>query len=852
MRQEALAAAAACLLTMAAARETRAAARVSQTLHDGWSFRQVGREESYPAKVPGVVHLDLLANGLIGDPFYRDYEKSLQWIGRTDWEYRTQFDVGAETLARRRVELVFDGLDTYARVTLNGREVLDADNMYRQWRASVRPLLRARGNELLVVFRSPINEDLPKVTARGYELPAVNDLGEKTSVYTRKAPYSFGWDWGPRLVTCGIWKPVRLEAWDDARLLDVAIRQKELGPERASLSAEVELVAARPAAGRAAPAATIELAVEGAGPPVVTKLALRDGLQAETVPFEIARPKLWWPNGYGEQPLYTVTTRLLVGGALVDEQSTRVGLRTLELRRQKDEFGTSFEFVVNGVPVFAKGANWIPADSFLPRVTRERYADLLGSAKAAHMTMLRVWGGGIYESDEFYDLADELGLLVWQDFHFSCSLYPADEKFLASVEKEAEDAIRRLRNHPSLALWNGNNEVEAAWFQWGWKERYPAWLWNDYKAIFHDLLPRTVARLDPTRSYWPSSPSADLEALPGDCCNGDMHYWGVWHGKAPFSSFEKQRTRFMSEYGFQSFPEMRTIRSFARWDDLALESPVMLSHQKSGSGNQLIREYLLRDYKEPKDFASFLYVSQVLQAEGIKVAAEALRRARPRTMGSLYWQLDDCWPVASWSSIDYFGRWKALQYYAKRFYAPLLASISEQEGQLVVTLVSDRTTPVMGELVTRLLDLSGTTLWEEKKPVTLVPLASQPALSVARETLLEGREPKAVFLQAQLLVDGRVASSNVRFFTAPKELALQGPKIAVEASAAAEGIRLRLSSDTLARHVRLACDADGSFEDNYLDLVPGQPVEVLFRPKQPISLESFKKGLEFVSLVDAF
>ena len=570
--------------------------------------------------------------------------------------------------------------------------------MYRQWRAAVRPLLRPKGNELVVVFRSAINEDLAKVGARGYELPAVNDLGEKTSVYARKAPYHYGWDWGPRFVTCGIWKPVRLEGWDDARLVDVALRQKELGKDKAALSAEVEVMGSRPTAAvvgsqPAAAGATLEVAVQGGGPPVTVRVPLKEGVQAHTVPFEILQPKLWWPNGYGEQALYRVTTRLLVGGMVVDERTSRIGLRTLELRRQKDELGKSFEFVVNGVPVFAKGANWIPADSFLPRVTRERYADLLGSARAAHMNMLRVWGGGIYESDDFYDLADEMGLLVWQDFHFSCSLYPADAKFLANVEAEAEDAIRRLRNHASVALWNGNNEVEAAWFQWGWKERYPAWLWNDYKAIFHDLLPRAVARLDPTRAYWPSSPSANLEALPGDCCNGDMHYWGVWHGKEPFTAFEHQRTRFMSEYGFQSFPELKTVRSFARWDDLSLESPVMLSHQKSGPGNQLIREYLLREYQEPKDFASFLYVSQVLQAEGIKTAAEALRRARPRVMGSLYWQLNDCWPVASWSSIDYFGRWKALQFYARRFYAPVLVSTSEQDGQVSVSVVSDRTAP---------------------------------------------------------------------------------------------------------------------------------------------------------------
>ncbi len=840
-----------CLLGLAAARQTHAAARTSQALHEGWSFRQVGRAETYPATVPGVVHLDLFENKLIGDPFYRDYEKGLQWIGKTDWEYRTVFDTSPEVLARRHVDLVFDGLDTYAKVSLNGREILSADNMYRQWRVPVRAFLKARRNELTVLFRSPINEDLPKVTARGYELPAANDAGEKTSVYARKAPYSFGWDWGPRFVTCGIWRPVRLETWDEARIADVVVRQKTLAPDRASLLAEVEVVVARPPG--AAGGASLAVSVEGVPDPFVAKLALKDGTQAVSVPLEIASPRLWWPNGYGEQPLYRVTTRLLVGGVPADEQKTRIGLRTLELRRQEDEFGKSFEFVVNGVPIFAKGANWIPADSFLPRLTRERYASLLGSAAAAHMNMLRVWGGGIYEDDDFYDLADELGLLVWQDFHFSCSLYPADEKFLANVEVEAEQTVRRLRNHPSLALWNGNNEIEAGWFGWGWKDRLPGWLWNDYKAIFHDLLPRTVARLDPTRSYWPSSPSANLEALPGDCCNGDMHYWGVWHGQEPFSNYEKQRARFMSEYGFQSFPEMKTIRSFARWDDLALESPVMLSHQKNARGNQLIREYMLRDFAEPKDFASFLYVSQVLQAEGIKVGAEALRRARPRTMGSLYWQLDDCWPVASWSSIDYFGRWKALHYYARRFYAPVLASTSEEDGQVVVTLVSDRTVPFPAQLAVRLRDLSGAVLWEETKPLEVAALASQPVLSVARQTLLSGRDPKQVFLQVELVADGQPVAANRRFFVPPKELALQKPRITTQVEDGGGVLRVRLSSDTLARHVRLAYDADeGFFEDNYFDLLPGSLVDVVYKPKGDVSPAAFKQGFSVISLVDAF
>jgi beta-mannosidase len=844
------------LLALATAAHAAAAARTRVPLHEGWTFRQVGREEAYPAQVPGVVHIDLVANRLIGDPFFGRNEKDLQWIGKTDCEYRTTFAASRGLRARRHVDLVFEGLDTYARVYLNGEEILDADNMYRQWRVSVAERLRGEGNELRVVLRSPIREDLDKVTARGYELPAVNDQGEKTSVYVRKAPYSFGWDWGPRFVTCGIWKPVRLEAWDEARLADVFVRQVELGDERARLVADVDVLADGAAAGSSA---SLEVSVAGPeyGGPLPPRgeatIPLEEGTKTHSVTLGIRRPKRWWPNGYGGQPLYTVTTRLVLAGETVDERSTRIGLRTLELRREPDEWGKSFEFVVNGVPVFAKGANWIPADSFLPRLTRERYARLLGSARDAHMNMLRVWGGGIYESDGFYDLADELGLLVWQDFHFSCSLYPADPPFLANVAVEAEEAIRRLRNHPSVALWNGNNEIEAAWFQWGWRERLPGWLWNDYEKIFHDLLPKTVARLDPTRAYWPSSPSANRESMPGDPGNGDMHYWGVWHGGQPFASFERTPARFMSEYGFQSFPEMATIRSFAGPDDLAIDSPVMTSHQKHPRGNSLIREYMLREYREPKEFASFLYVSQLLQAEGIKVGAEYHRRSRPRTMGSLYWQLDDCWPVASWSSVDYFGRWKALQYYARRFFAPLLVSTAEEEGRVSVFVVSDRTEPVSGTLEARLLGLDGRVLWERSEKVGVAPLSSQRVLGIEEAALLEGRDPKAVFLHVRLLAEGQLLSENSRFFVPMKELALRPPKIGVEIAPAAGGTKVTLRSDTLARSVRLAYEADGgAFSDNYFDVIPGRPVEVLYRPAGAVDPEALRRGLEIVSLADAF
>jgi beta-mannosidase len=645
---------------------------------------------------------------------------------------------------------------------------------------------------------------------------------------------------------------VRLEAWDDARIVDVFVRQDGLGKDLARLTAEVEVVAGGPARGPAPP--TLEVAVEGAqGPAVTATIPLEEGARTHKVAFEIPDPRLWWPNGFGAQPLYTVRTRLLVGGRAVDQADRRIGLRALELRRVADQYGKSFEFVVNGVPVFARGANWIPADSFPSRITRERYARLLGSARDVHMNMLRVWGGGIYESDDFYDLADEMGLLVWQDFHFSCSLYPADGKFLANVAVEAEQAVRRLRNHPSVALWNGNNEMEAGWFQWGWKERLPGWLWNDYQAIFHDLLPNVVARFDPTRSYWPSSPSANREAGPGDPGNGDMHYWGVWHGAEPFSAFERQKTRFMSEYGFQSFPELRTIKSFARWDDLAIDSPVMMSHQKHPRGNQLIREYMLRDFNEPKDFPSFLYVSQVLQAEGIKVGAEYLRRSRPRTMGSLYWQLDDCWPVASWASIDYFGRWKALQYYARRFYADVLVSTSEEDGQIGVHAVSDLTVPLAATLEARLLDLSGATLWEKRQDVTLAPLVSEKHLVMPRAELLSGRAATSVFLHVQLVADGKVVSENTRFFAPPKDITLGRPRIGTEIAPVDAGFKVTLSADTLARHVRLTYGPDeGTFSDNYFDLIPGRTVEVLYRRKDPVDVEAFRKGLEVVSIVDAF
>jgi len=833
------------MLCLCAAAEALAqGGRTVVTLHEGWRFREAGKGDWRRAQVPGCVHTDLLASGLIEDPFYRDNERKLQWIGQTDWEYETTFRVAPGLLSRRHVELVFEGLDTYAAVTLNGVRLLDADNMFRVWRVDAKGALRAGDNTLRVVFRSPIGEVLPRMKALGYELPAANDQGEKTSPHTRKAPYHYGWDWGPRFVTSGVWRPVRLEAWDGARVADFRVVQQRVGRDSAQLAAVVEVVAA------AAADARLVVSEEGGARLAEQSVSLRPGLNRLTLDFRLARPRLWWPAGLGPQHLYRLRARLVAGGLTLDEAGVRTGLRTLELRQRPDQWGKSFEFVVNGVPVFAKGANWIPADSFPTRVTPERYRQLLTAARDANMNMLRVWGGGVYESDEFYDLCDELGLLVWQDFMFACSMYPGDREFLENVRAEAVDNVRRLRNHPSLALWCGNNEVETAWHHWGWKQNLPAKLWDDYLKLFHDVLPSVVAEHDAGRAYWPSSPSSNLEEDADSPRVGDVHYWEVWHAAKPFAEYERQFPRFMSEYGFQSFPLIETVAAYAAPADRDLQSPVMLAHQKHPRGNQLIREYMLREYPEPKDFEAFLYVSQVLQAEGIRVGAEHFRRARPRNMGSLYWQFNDCWPVASWSGIDYFGRWKALHHYARRFYRDILVSPHEEQGEVRLYVVSDRTERTPAVLEVALLDFEGRVLFEKSLPVVVKPLASEVYLSVGKGELLGGRDPRRVFLNCELKANGATLAAGRLFFEPYKQLALPRAEIGVEFGR--EG-RVTLRSSKLARGVHLSAGPlAGEFSDNFFDLLPGRAVTVEFRPRRPVSAGELRRHLKVRSLADAF
>jgi beta-mannosidase len=540
----------------------------------------------------------------------------------------------------------------------------------------------------------------------------------------------------------------------------------------------------------------------------------------------------------------------------VDARKVRTGMRSVVLRREADSWGRSFEFVINGMPVFAKGADVIPFDSFPGRVTTANYRRILESARAANMNMIRHWGGGYYETDEFYGLCDELGLMVWQDFMFGNEMQPGTYPFKLSVAQEAEDQIRRLRDHPSIVLWCGNNETEAAF---GWPARMTAdpvpllQMWKDYLTISSGILGQAVGRLSPETPYWSSSPSADFEPTSPAYESGDIHDWSIWHGKEPFAAYEKHHFRFVSEYGFQSFPEIRTVESYATAEDrTGIFTPVMLAHQKSPIGNALIHEYMLRDYPEPKDFPSLLYVSQVLQAEGVKVGAEHLRRDRPRCMGSIFWQLNDCWPVASWASIDYYGRWKALQYYARRFYAPLLVSPHIENDSLAVYIVSDQTQPTAARLRVRLLTFAGTVLHEETVPVQIPAQSSRIYTQTGLSQLAPaGTDPAKIFAVAELSVEDRVVSRNLVYLRPTKQIQLPVAHIAADVLPDGDTYSVRLKSDALTRSVCLSFGAlDVESSDNYFDLLPGESVDI--RINGAASLDDVRKNLTIRSLVDAF
>lgn len=815
------------------------------SLNQGWMFAQSGTDKWLSATVPGTVHQDLLNHQLLPNPFFGTNEKKIQWVENEDWEYKTTFTVTEEQLSRGAALMTFEGLDTYANVYLNGSLLLKSDNMFVGYSVPVKEVLRQGENKLHIFFRSPIKETLPQWASNGFDYPADNDhLDKKLSVFTRKAPYSYGWDWGIRMVTSGIWRPVTLRFYDVATIDDYHVKQLSLTDRQAEISNELEINSVSP---RKEEAEIIVSCSLRGGEPLTVKqpVVLNPGVNRVKVPVEIKNPVRWMPNGWGEAVLYDFTAQVVCRGETIASEHHRIGLRTVRLVNEKDEHGESYYFEVNGIPMFAKGANFIPNDILLPSMTDERYATLFRDIKEANMNVVRVWGGGTYEDNRFYDLADENGILIWQDFMFGCTIYPADPTFLRRVSEEADYNIKRLRNHACLAMWCGNNEVLEGLKYWGWQSRFTPEVYEEfyrnYDKLFRELLPAKVKEWDEGRFYVHSSPYFANWGRPDSWKIGDSHNWGIWYGKKTFESSDTEIGRFQSEFGFESFPEMKTIATFAAPEDYEIESEVMTAHQKSSQGNDLIRTYMERDFIVPEKFEDFVYVGLVLQGQGIRHCLEAHRRHRPYCMGTLYWQLNDSWPVVSWSSIDYYGNWKALHYQAKRAFSPLAINPICEENTLNVYLLSDKLEDATGLVLDmRLMDFNGKKLAQESVKVEALANSSVKVFGKALDAWAdEARRKECCLLLSLKDRQGHEVARDIHYFVPTKDLNLPQTAVNCKLKVSDGSCEVTLSASKLAKDVFVQVPYQGArFTDNFFDLLPGEKRKIV------ITSPEIKKGVE--------
>ncbi len=832
---------------------------IQKYLHDNWVMKQTRWEQEFPANVPGSVYHDLLANHLMEDPYYRDNEMKALALMDYDYEYCTVFSVEDSYFELDEVLLHFDGLDTLADIYLNGVLLGSVNNMHRQWEFPVMALLKAQDNELRIVFHSPT-----RYIKERYAQDSVDGSEEAMRGFPqlRKAHCMFGWDWGPRLPDAGIWRPVSLLGVTRGRFSSVYVQQKH---ENGTVSLSVE-TGIQTFEGEEFTVSEIcceqengqkTAAMESAKEAYSVRLTVRDPQGKEIITshpaeasVEIPNPQLWWPNGYGSQPLYTVKAELYWEDMCVDVWEKRIGLRTMTIHREADAYGESFAHEVNGVRIFAMGADYIPEDNILSRTGEARTRDLLNQCVAAHFNCIRVWGGGHYPADYFYDICDELGLVVWQDFMFACAVYRLTEEFEENICAEIVDNVRRLRHHASLGLWCGNNEMEMFVDQGMWGAKFT--LKSDYVKMYEYLFPKIVKKEDPQTFYWPASPSSGGGFdFPNDPSRGDVHYWDVWHGNKPFTEYRKFNFRYLSEFGFQSFPSVKTIETFTEPQDRNIFSYVMEKHQRNAAANGKIMNYMEQMFLYPNGFDTLIYASQLLQAEAIRYGVEHFRRNRGICMGTVYWQLNDCWPVASWASIDYYGRWKALHYYAKRFFAPLLISC-EEEGLLTQSMnvneepfhvkksvrfcVTNET--MSGHEVTvkwQLRDAFAKVLREEEQKVYAEALSARwlEPVDLEEASLYEH------YVSYQLYESGQVVSEGTVLFCQPKHFALQNPELSVRL----EQDEIVVSAQAYAKSVEIRNETDDLIlSDNFFDLNGGE--------KRVKILKGAPKGLAVRSVYD--
>lgn len=786
----------------------------TETLDGTWQLQDItAGTKAITARVPGCVHTDLLRAGVIPDPYVSDNEARLHWIGEHEWRVSRSFTVSEEFLAEKNVLLECLGVDTFSTISINGVEIGTTDNQFRRYRFDVRKVLAPGKNTIEVVLHSPFPEIKRMERQRFLAITGDNHHRLRGNNQIRKSQCNFGWDWGPICVTAGIWRPLRLVAYSGARLDDVLVHQT-VDDRRAELTVDVGLqwdgASALGGAGGGASGPQVhlelrdeeDLVAEGTAdsPSSVPNGEYADEWRRGTLTVD--NPKLWWPADLGEQPLYRLDY-VLVGadGSELERASRQIGIRELRLVREADEAGESFAFEANGYRVYAKGANWIPADTFTSRVGAHQYEQLLRDARDTGMNMLRVWGGGIYEDDLFYQLCDELGICVWQDFMFACSAYPAyDAAFMENVAAEARDNVARLQHHASLALWCGNNEIEQIPGFIGNDRERGQMSWAEYSSLFDELLPSITKLFDPNRPYWPSSehsPHGDRT----DSQNprwGDAHLWGVWHGREPFEWYRTCAHRFVSEFGFQSFPEPQAIDLFAHESERNISSYTMEWHQRSGIGNDAIIQYMLGWFRLPADEEMVIWLSQVLQGLAMKYAIEHWRRALPHTMGTLYWQLNDCWPAASWASIDWQGRWKALQYFAARFFAsPLLSAVEDVEARSVsVQLTNDTYTAGRGTARCQAFSLSGELLDSVETECDVPEFGTTTPISMDASALVEQYGTRGLIFRVSFTeANGAYGRDNWALFSRPKHLPLEQPNITTEVHAEGDELHVTLESD---------------------------------------------------------
>jgi beta-mannosidase len=799
-------------------------------LQASWHLVEDGNDIAYPAIVPGNIYTDLMDAGAIPDPFVGTNEQDVQWVGETSWTYTTDpFDIWPTVLDKQVVLLRFGGLDTYANVWLNGVHILSANNYHRYWEVDVKSTLRVLDNILEIRFQSPL-----KI---GEEIADSNDQilpGDELRAVTRKPQFHYGWDWGPKLLTMGIHKPIELVAYNFARVVSASTKiTSEQGPT-STVQCRIEL----------------DCATEYEGEWNL-KLNTRDysgiknfkkGLNTLVVESPGWQKSDLWQPGHGNQKMHELLLELTLNGRLLTQYHDKFGIRTATLITEKDEAGETFYFEVNGSPVFAKGANYIPVDFFPNRVTPADYERLLNDVCRSNMNMIRVWGGAIYEDDYFYDLCDSLGIMVWQDFMYACAMYPGDEAFLNNARLEAEQQVKRLANHPCIVLWCGNNESSEGWHRWGWqdgltrKEKKTAW--KSYQNLFCKLLPAAVEEFDDV-SYWESSPKLGR----GDAkhqYSGDAHYWGVWHDGQRFDTLNSVVPRFMSEFGFQSFPAMSTISSYADSGDWNLGSPAILNHEKHPRGLELIRQYMMEDYgMVPENFEDFVWLSQVVQAEGIGLGLEAHRRNAPYCMGTLYWQLNDCWPVASWSSMDYFGVWKPLQFKAAEVFKKevLSTELSEDSIKVFLLLDEEQSFPVPSSIHISTSSTEGSQIINLTSKGPEVSAYSNLLWTAALSQLCGEFEPDDVIIKVvvdyTLELDMRMTAEKTVTLVKAKDLNLINCAINWNTKRTYDYFEIDMTSECFTKNLWLESDIPGRFDRNFIDLYPGETQRILFFPVDP-------------------